>query len=222
MEDKQYPPFCIEITERESKHVYYVAAKSEQDRQEWLEALRVCLLLKRILPFFVKFFLQFEQKGSTDYSEPTFVKHNLHVEYDPVTGEFNVTIKFILFFLKNYPKGLPPEWKKIFNESGITREEIISSPGLVLKAVSFANNWINANPIIYESYPVRPIPMPKTVMPSDLETLGKKETFEDKLMIFFFLVYLTSREDPLTIFTDLQRIGKGYNSSVLLSFDSLV
>lgn len=40
-DSKLYPPFCIEITERETKRNYYVAAKSEQDRHDWIEALRV-------------------------------------------------------------------------------------------------------------------------------------------------------------------------------------
>lgn len=116
--------------------------------------------------------------ASAEYSIPKFVKHNIHVEYDPLTGEFH---------------GLPSEFKQILLTSGISREELVISPGAVLKAVSFTNHWTNANPIIYDSHPIKPIPMPKTVMPSDLETL----------------VYLTSREDPISIFTDLKRIGKG-------------
>lgn len=176
-ESKNKPPFSLEIIEKKTKNVYYIAAKSEKELDGWMSAIHTA------------------SKFSPSFSAPKIVKHNVHVEYDPITGEF---------------LGLPEGWSQILKASGIDKQDILNSPQEILKVLAFENTLQKteqeekklAN--IYESEAVKPMPLPTTVPPAQLETL----------------VYLTQREDPLQVFKDLKRIGKGSFGEVFLATDS--
>jgi len=70
--------------------------------------------------FLGKFFAPTERK--MDISAPTSFKHEIHVGYDPTSGDFT---------------GLPLQWKQLLENSGISKDEQKKNPQAVLDVLDF-------------------------------------------------------------------------------------
>eukprot|EP00162_Nutomonas_longa_P015574 comp22353_c0_seq3/m.53937 comp22353_c0_seq3/g.53937 ORF comp22353_c0_seq3/g.53937 comp22353_c0_seq3/m.53937 type:complete len:449 (+) comp22353_c0_seq3:31-1377(+) len=106
---------------------------------------------------------------------PYNVQHEYHAEFDPQTGEF---------------KGLPPEWKIQLENSGISQEEVLENPKVVLDCLKFQNKDEGA---------------PKKAEPASAAG-GKKPSLNE----------LISKEDPRKLFNVGKKVGEGSSGTVYL------
>eukprot|EP01114_Cavostelium_apophysatum_P015206 TRINITY_DN40_c0_g1_i4.p1 TRINITY_DN40_c0_g1~~TRINITY_DN40_c0_g1_i4.p1 ORF type:complete len:969 (+),score=273.85 TRINITY_DN40_c0_g1_i4:1053-3959(+) len=165
-------PFCMELFESSQNVNHCIATSTITELFAWIKAIEEA------------------SQTTRGCGPPMFVKHNVHVEYNPLTGEF---------------LGLPPTWKRWLQSSGISKKEVITSPKEVIRVLTFQSNWENNNPAIYESTPLKPVPLPDPQnVPTGFEALER----------------LVSPEDPRLIFTDLKRIGKGSFGEVFAANDN--
>eukprot|EP01119_Soliformovum_irregulare_P014306 TRINITY_DN3916_c0_g1_i1.p1 TRINITY_DN3916_c0_g1~~TRINITY_DN3916_c0_g1_i1.p1 ORF type:complete len:861 (-),score=225.80 TRINITY_DN3916_c0_g1_i1:318-2900(-) len=123
---------------------------------------------------------------------PKFVKQTVKVQFDLLTGEF---------------EGLPSEWRNWLKSSGLLQNEVKQKPQEVLKVLEFQNHWSHANPVVYESTALSPVPLPATaVLPgNDFGALEKMVNTEN---------------DPTELFTNVKRIGKGSFGEVFVAINS--
>tara|TARA_R110002050_G_scaffold34420_7_gene86965 strand:- start:1203 stop:2303 length:1101 start_codon:yes stop_codon:yes gene_type:complete len=122
-------------------------------------------------------------------SSPFNVQHNIHVDFNSETGF----------------TGLPPDWEAMLKNANITREEVIENADAVLEVLEFANrgnqpaqqNKPQAIPLGEaqkagagkQNYEVAPQPLPSE-RPLTLDQL-------------------VSQDDPMTLFSDMKKIGEG-------------
>lgn len=86
---------------------------------------------------------------------PYNVQHNIHVDFNSVTGF----------------EGLPPEWEVMLKTSGITKDEVMDKPEIVLDLLNF-NDKLQKN-----QEAVKPVPPPQNSYPEDKpQTLSKLPT----------------------------------------------
>lgn len=99
VDSKQY---CFEVI-RASQKSLYVATKTDTDLYAWIDDI-------------------YSHIPSTGVSGPINFTHNVHVGFDPSSGEFT---------------GLPPEWAKLLSASAITREDFNKNPQAVVDVLKF-------------------------------------------------------------------------------------
>ncbi|GAM19688.1 hypothetical protein SAMD00019534_028630 [Acytostelium subglobosum LB1] len=78
---------------------------------------------KKIMGFFDKIFTSGKKnkKKEPEVGVPFNVKHNVHVDYNSITGF----------------EGLPREWEVVLQSSGITKEDVVEQPQAVLDVLDF-------------------------------------------------------------------------------------
>ena len=93
--------------------------------------------------------------GMGGVSNPTNFSHNVHVGFDPQTGEF---------------VGLPPEWSRLLNNSAITQEDYEANPQAVFEALDFYADQLKRadNPTMYPGM----TPTPPTAASQPNKQLG--------------------------------------------------
>jgi len=116
---------------------------------------------------------------------PFNVQHNIHVDFNSVTGF----------------EGLPAEWEVLLKSSGITKEDVIDKPDIVLDVLSF-NDKFQKN---QEQLRSPPPSNPGSSFPED-----KPQTLNE----------LISKEDPNVIYKNKKKIGEGAAGEVYLANDS--
>lgn len=99
-------PYCFEIIRKEGLKSLYVACKTEQELYAWIDDI-------------------YSHVPSSGVSGPISFQHNVHVGFDPKSGEFT---------------GLPPEWAKLLSGSAITKEDYEHNPQAVVQALTFYQN----------------------------------------------------------------------------------
>ncbi|OMJ20502.1 Serine/threonine-protein kinase SKM1 [Smittium culicis] len=99
--------YCIEINTKDKD--YYIQCKNDDDLYSWLDSIyENCPLLN-------------------DVSMPTDFQHEVHVDFDPISGMFT---------------GLPDQWNKLLQTSNITKQDYAKNPQAVLEVLEF---YINNN-----------------------------------------------------------------------------
>ncbi|KAI8325901.1 Pkinase-domain-containing protein [Martensiomyces pterosporus] len=94
--------YCIEIKTKD--RVYFIQCTSDDNLYSWLDAIyEHCPLL-------------------SDVSSPTDFHHQVHVDFDPVSGMFI---------------GLPDKWAKLLQTSNITQQDYAQNPQAVLDVLEF-------------------------------------------------------------------------------------
>ncbi|KAJ1950394.1 Protein kinase [Linderina macrospora] len=94
--------YCIEIKTKDK--VYFIQCTSDDDLYSWMDAVyEHCPLL-------------------SDVSPPTDFHHQIHVDFDPVSGMFI---------------GLPDKWAKLLQASNITQQDYAQNPQAVLDVLEF-------------------------------------------------------------------------------------
>ncbi|KAJ2604803.1 Protein kinase [Coemansia sp. RSA 1722] len=103
--------YCIEIKTKERD--YYIQCSSDDDLYSWLDLIyENCPLLSGVSP-------------------PSNFHHQVHVDFDPVSGMFI---------------GLPDKWAKLLQSSNITQQDYAQNPQAVLDVLEFytKNNGDNS------------------------------------------------------------------------------
>ncbi|KAJ1891557.1 Protein kinase [Kickxella alabastrina] len=94
--------YCIEIKTKERD--YYIQCASDDDLYSWLDSIyEKCPLLSGVSP-------------------PSNFHHQVHVDFDPVSGMFI---------------GLPDKWAKLLQSSNITQQDYAQNPQAVLDVLEF-------------------------------------------------------------------------------------
>ncbi|KAJ2777658.1 Protein kinase [Coemansia javaensis] len=94
--------YCIEIKAKERD--YYIQCTSDDDLYSWMDAIyEKCPLLSGVSP-------------------PSNFHHQVHVDFDPVSGMFI---------------GLPDKWAKLLQSSNITQQDYAQNPQAVLDVLEF-------------------------------------------------------------------------------------
>jgi serine/threonine protein kinase len=130
--------YCLEINTAKKKMV--LGTQGAEDMREWLQCLEWASRNTRGTAYM------------PEISAPKFVRHVLHVDVDINTGAFT---------------GLPEEWVKLMEDSGISQEAVKENPSAVLNSLRFTRMWSHQQAAIYESKPVTPI-----ALPGDSQALG--------------------------------------------------
>ncbi|KAJ2260866.1 Protein kinase [Coemansia sp. RSA 376] len=94
--------YCIEIKTKDRD--YYIQCASDDDLYSWLDSIyEKCPLLSGVSP-------------------PSNFHHQVHVDFDPVSGMFI---------------GLPDKWAKLLQSSNITQQDYAQNPQAVLDVLEF-------------------------------------------------------------------------------------
>ncbi|KAJ1966533.1 Protein kinase [Dipsacomyces acuminosporus] len=94
--------YCIEVKTKD--RVYFIQCTSDDNLYSWMDAIyEHCPLL-------------------SDVSSPTDFHHQVHVDFDPVSGMFI---------------GLPDKWAKLLQTSNITQQDYAQNPQAVLDVLEF-------------------------------------------------------------------------------------
>ncbi|KAJ1734865.1 Protein kinase [Coemansia biformis] len=94
--------YCIEIKAKDRD--YYIQCASDDDLYSWMDAIyEKCPLLSGVSP-------------------PSNFHHQVHVDFDPVSGMFI---------------GLPEKWAKLLQSSNITQQDYAQNPQAVLDVLEF-------------------------------------------------------------------------------------
>jgi hypothetical protein len=96
--------YAIHLEIRDTASGYIISFTSESEMYSWLHDIQVCM------------------PHLASISGPTMFRHNIHVGFDPNTGNFT---------------GLPQEWTKILANSKLTKEDIEKNPSAVVDALAF-------------------------------------------------------------------------------------
>ncbi|GAM22823.1 hypothetical protein SAMD00019534_059980 [Acytostelium subglobosum LB1] len=151
--------------------------------------------------FFYHIFTRFNNKKKPEVGLPFNVKHNVHVDYNSVTGF----------------EGLPKEWEIVLKASGITKEEVVDQPQAVLDVLDF---HLSSNQL-----PVIQAPSRK---PSTLGCIEEESNlygdFDYDINNFsvpdesnFSLIDLISKDDPTKMYSDINtKIGEGAAGEVFV------
>lgn len=157
--------------------------------------------------------------GNSDSHVPTVgspfnVQHNIHVDFNSVTG-------FV---------GLPSEWEVLLKTSGITKDDVMANPDLVLDVMNFNDQYQKQT----AQHVAKPSPMPRANAPKPTPPpASQHSTYNSNLQEEdddaqenglpeerqVSLQELISREDPNTIFRDAKKIGEGAAGEVFLATD---
>jgi len=149
---------------------------------------------------------------------PFNVQHNIHVDFNSVTG-------FV---------GLPDEWNVLLKTSGITKDEVVANPDLVLNVMNFNDQYQKqkdhvAKPNLGGKQPgaltmanPRPPPpqqqQPQHQQQDDDDDQGSELSLPEEKQIS--LHDLISKEDPNNIFRDAKKVGEGAAGEVFLATDA--
>ncbi|KAL3895130.1 MAG: hypothetical protein SGCHY_004884 [Lobulomycetales sp.] len=95
-----HKPYCFEIVTKEKS--YFISCKSDEELYSWIEELY--------------------SRSPLGISGPTNFVHQVHVGFDPNSGNFT---------------GLPKEWKSLLEASNISKEEMSKNPQAVLDVLEF-------------------------------------------------------------------------------------
>ncbi|KAI9296280.1 PBD-domain-containing protein [Neoconidiobolus thromboides FSU 785] len=82
---------------------YYISCKDDEELYSWMDAI-------------------YQRSSQAAVSNPTNFVHEIHVDFDPVSGVFT---------------GLPPGWAQILQKSNITKEDYKQNPQAVIDALGF-------------------------------------------------------------------------------------
>ncbi|KAJ1783563.1 Protein kinase, partial [Coemansia sp. RSA 2399] len=94
--------YCLEIKTKERE--YYIQCASDDDLYSWIDSVyEKCPLLSGVSP-------------------PSNFHHQVHVDFDPVSGMFI---------------GLPDKWAKLLQSSNITQQDYAQNPQAVLDVLEF-------------------------------------------------------------------------------------
>lgn len=113
---------------------------------------------------------------------PFNVQHNIHVDFNSITGF----------------EGLPPEWEAMLKSSGITKDEVVDKPEVVLDVLNFNDQFNKQQATVAKPLPPQNYP-------------------EDKPMSLNDLI---SKDDPNAIYKDKKKVGEGAAGEVYLAIDS--
>ena len=150
--------------------------------------------------------------------KPTGFTHNIHVGFDPETGEFT---------------GLPPRWNQILSKSAISKQDMETNPQAVLDVLNFyvANNSEDEEDEEIKA-PSKPAPKApvetkeKIKVEDAIEKLEihekpkpkrkekKKLTKPEDTAAMEVLRGIVSKEDPMALLDMMKKIGQGASGVV--------
>ncbi|KAJ9081495.1 Protein kinase [Entomophthora muscae] len=104
---------CFEVTTKDK--TYYINCRDDEDLYSWMDAI-------------------YQRSSQAAVSNPTNFVHEIHVDFDPVSGAFT---------------GLPNGWSQLLQNSSISKEDYVANPQAVIEALGFftgqnANNMGNS------------------------------------------------------------------------------
>ncbi len=114
---------------------------------------------------------------------PFNVQHNIHVDFNSVTGF----------------EGLPHEWEIALKTNDIQKTDVLNNPDAVLDVLKFNDQYQKQM-----AMPNKGVPRPQA--PVQQEAYSPAELPEEKAVTLSDLI---SREDPGTLFRDAKKIGEG-------------
>ncbi|KAI0236364.1 Protein kinase [Massospora cicadina] len=133
----QLRSYCFEVTTKDK--TYYISCRDDEDLYSWMDAI-------------------YQRSSQAAVSNPTNFVHEIHVDFDPVSGAFT---------------GLPSGWSQLLQNSAISKEDYAANPQAVIEALGFftgqkANHVGNA----YEDKWAGLIKQPKEPKPPELSLTG--------------------------------------------------
>jgi len=143
----------------------------------------------------VKEWMEAIEAGSeySSVSAPYNVQHEIHVDFDSATGF----------------SGLPSEWEVMLKGSGISREEVIANPDEALQVLEFQSNFQKEDkkktPTPSYAHPA-PVSKPQP-LPED-----RPQTLQE----------LVAKENPSSIYVNMDKIGEGAAGEVFVATDCRV
>jgi len=166
----------------------------------------------------IKDFFGLKRKESAPVvGSPFNVQHNIHVDFNSVTG-------FV---------GLPDEWNVLLKTSGITKDEVVANPDLVLNVMNFNDQYQKQKDHVAKPTPLgRPngAPTPRPPQPQQSQQHHQQQQDEEdddqgsELSLpeekQISLQDLISKDDPNNIFRDAKKVGEGAAGEVFLATDS--
>ena len=128
---------------------WLIACKNDSDLYSWIDEI-------------------YKRSSKLALSDPVEFKHNAHVGFDPLTGEFS---------------GIPPEWQALLTQSKINQEDIAKNPQAVLDVLEFYSGIDKENdkppkPVRKKIAPKRPPPPKKISL--DLASLDQPAQPQEK------------------------------------------
>jgi len=160
--------------------------------------------------FFSGLFKKKKEKASEpNIGTPFNVHHHVHVDFNTKTG-------FV---------GLPPEWEAMLENSSISRNEIADDPNAMLDVLQFESDrqanlrkqaimdQMNAAAAqMPAKNPPTPVPVAATVPPPS--AAGEVPMPAEETITISDLV---SPGDPMTLFTEMKKIGEGAAGEIFLT-----
>jgi len=125
-------------------------------------------------------------------------------EYSSVSAPYNVQHEIhVDFDSETGFSGLPPEWEVAIKTSGITKKEVLDNPQEAIRVLEFVQQ--NENPQL----------RPKSVQVNQSANNSIQPLPEDKTIT---LTELVSKNDPSTLYRDMEKIGEGAAGEVFKAF----
>ena len=186
---------CLET----KKKTIHLSFKTESDMYDWMDAIE-------------------NASPAMNTGKPTGFTHNIHVGFDPETGEFT---------------GLPPRWNQILSKSAISKQDMETNPQAVLDVLNFyvANNSEDEEDEEIKA-PSKPAPKApvetkeKIKVEDAIEKLEihekpkpkrkekKKLTKPEDTAAMEVLRGIVSKEDPMALLDMMKKIGQGASGVV--------
>ncbi|KAG0263911.1 Protein kinase [Actinomortierella ambigua] len=123
--------YCFELVTKDRS--YFLSCKNDDELYSWMHEI-------------------YSRSPLMGVSNPTNFVHNVHVGFDPNTGNF---------------QGMPEAWTKLLTGSAITKEDYANNPQAVLEVLEFYTDQTKRNEQEYGHASLIPNTMP--LMPSDME-----------------------------------------------------
>lgn len=185
-------PYCFEVITKEK--TYYINCKNDEELYSWMDAIY--------------------ERTSAAASGPTNFVHEVHVDFDPITGDFS---------------GLPNGWGDLLSKSAISKEDYAANPQAVKEVLEFytGQSANEANEEQDDSDPEEAGDKKNGDPNSALSTLdsgkgkkGKSKPKDDSVpsdaQVYELLRSLVNPGDVNAFYDKKQKIGQGASGSVFL------